>query len=207
VNDFPNTNANLIARIKDPGNAAAWESFEQIYRPVVFRIARARGLQYADAVDLVQQVFISVAHAIDSYERKEGGPPFRNWLSRITRNAVLKALTRQPKDRASGGTAILEVLSEVPSVDQATVSLLQDELRLEVFKQAAEKVRGDVEPLTWLAFEMSVLQQQSVNSVSTTLNLSPGNIYAARSRVMKRLKEAVRNIEFGSSDQLHLEQR
>ena len=64
MNEFPDTSARLIARIKDPGNAAAWETFETIYRPVVFRIARAKGLQYADAADLVQQVFMSVAAAL-----------------------------------------------------------------------------------------------------------------------------------------------
>ena len=197
MNEFPDTSASLIARIKDPANVAAWETFEKLYRPVVFRIARAKGLQYADAADLVQTVFLSVSKAIESYESTTDGPPFRNWLSRITRNAILKALTRKPKDRASGGTQILEALAEVPAHD-TTSRLLDEELRREIFVQASEKVRESVQRVTWLVFEMSVLQQKSVESVAENLNMSVGNVYAARSRVMKRLKEAVRQLEFES---------
>ena len=199
MKDFPKTSASLIARIRDPGNAAAWEKFEKLYRPVVFRIARAKGLQYADAADLVQRVFMSVAGAIDSYEGLEDGPGFRNWLSRITRNAILKALTRRPKDRGFGGTQLLDVLSEAVAPDQRTAELLEDELRHEIFNEAAEKVRKSVQPLTWLAFEMSVLQQQPVERVAATLEISAGNVYAARSRVMKRLKDAVRSLEFDTN--------
>lgn len=198
MNDFPNTSASLIARIKDPGNAAAWESFEKLYRPVIFRIARAKGLQYADAVDIVQTVLMSVAGAIESYESREEGPAFRNWLGRITRNATLKAMTRQPRDRALGGSQLIDVFSEISAPDAQTDELLQNELRSEVFRLAAEKVRKSVQPTTWLAFEMSVLQQQSIESVSARLGISPGNIYAARSRIMKRLRETVQSLEFDS---------
>lgn len=81
--DFPETVESLILQVRDPSNRAAWDQFEQIYRPVIFRIARARGLQHADAHDLVQQVLMSVASAIDRYAKQPGGVRFRNWLSRI----------------------------------------------------------------------------------------------------------------------------
>ena len=157
-------------------------------------------MQYADSADLVQTVLMSVAGAIETYESRADGPAFRNWLSRITRNAILKALTRRQQDRGHGGSQLLDVLSEVASPDAQTTSLIESELRREVFSQAAERVRHSVQPLTWLAFEMSVLQNQPVEQVARTLNISAGNIYAARSRVMKRLKEAVQGLEFESRD-------
>ena len=196
MNEFPNTNASLVARIKDPGNVEAWESFEKIYRPVIFRIARAKGLQYADAVDLVQQVLISVAAAIHAYEKRDDETPFRNWLSRITRNAILKALTRQPKDRADGGTQVLDVLSQVPAADQEADSMIELEVRREIFHAAAQKVRESVQPTTWLAFELTVLQGNTIEKAANKLQLSVGNVYAARSRVMKRIKENVQHLAF-----------
>jgi len=113
--EFPETSESLIARVRDPSNRAAWDQFEQVYRPVVFRIARAKGLQHSDALDLVQQVLISVSSAIGRYEKHSDGMRFRNWLSRVTRNAILKALSRGPRDRATGGTEILNVFHEVPA--------------------------------------------------------------------------------------------
>lgn len=68
--DYPETNESLIVQVRDPSNWAAWLQFEQLYRPVIFRIARAKGLQHADALDLVQQVLISVSSAIDRFEKQ-----------------------------------------------------------------------------------------------------------------------------------------
>lgn len=195
MNDFPDTSASLIASIRDSGNADAWRDFERVYRPVIFRIARAKGLQYADAFDLTQQVLVSVSAAIDRYQVREGGPPFRNWLSRITRNAILKAVTRKPRDQASGGTEVLDLLSDIEAGDEETKALIQLEYRREIFKCASEQVRDEVQPATWLAFELSLIQGRSMEHVAKQLNLSVGNVYAARSRVMKKLKETVRQME------------
>ena len=198
MKEYPETSPTLIARIKNPENVAAWDEFEKLYRPVIFRAARAKGMQYADAVDLVQKVLVSVSNAIGSYEQAQAGVPFRNWLNKVTRHAILKALTRQPKDLALGGTQTLDLLSAIPCEDDATTALIEDEIRREVFQRAAEKVRSMVEPMTWLAFEMSVLQQQPISSVAERLGVSISKVYAARSRVIRRLKEAVKKYEFNA---------
>lgn len=195
MNDFPDTSASLIASIQDPQNSTAWGDFERIYRPVIFRIARAKGLQYADAFDLVQQVLVSVSGAIERYESGDDGPPFRNWLSRITRNAILKAVTRKPRDQASGSTQIADLLSDIESADEETEAMIQLEYRREIFRCASERVRDEVQAATWLAFELTMIQGKSTELAAKQLNLSVGNVYAARSRVMKKLKEAVRQME------------
>lgn len=193
--EFPETAESLILRVRDPANRVAWDQFENIYRPVIFRIARAKGLQHADALDLVQQVLMSVAAAIDRYEKPDGGPGFRNWLSRITRNAIIKALTRKPRDGAMGGSAVLDVLSDVPSPDAETDALINLEYRRELFRRAADQVRGEVKEITWHAFELTALQQVPVERAAERLGVAAGSIYAARSRVMRRLQDAVRRIE------------
>ena len=181
-------------------NRTAWDQFEQLYRPIIFRIARAKGLQHADALDLVQQVLISVASAIDRYEKREGGPRFRNWLSRITRNAILKALTRQPADRATGGTAIMDVLSEVSDTDPGTDALITLEYRRELFRLAAETARAEVEESTWLAFELTVLQDTSIARAAELLRTSTGAIYAARSRIMRKIRNTVQTLDVSVTD-------
>ena len=199
--EFPETVDSLIVRVRDPSNRAAWDQFEQLYRPVIFRIARAKGLQHADALDLVQQVLLSVASAIDRFEKQTGGARFRNWLSRITRNAILKALERRPRDRAAGGSDILDVLSEVPAGDPETDALIQLEYRRELFQRAAEQVRSEVQESTWLAFELTALQQTSIDQAAKSLAVSTGNVYAARSRVMRRIRNAVLQLETPEPDE------
>jgi len=115
VPNFPETRDSLIIQVKDPSNRIAWEEFSEVYRPVIYRIARTKGMQSADAQDLVQQVLISVADAIGRWEPRGDDVRFRNWLSRITRNAILKSLTRGPLDRAVGGSVAFDLLHEEPT--------------------------------------------------------------------------------------------
>src|SRR5207249_11718846 len=56
----PLTRVTLLARIRDGRDADAWREFVQLYGPVVYRFARNRGLQDADAADLMQDVLRSV---------------------------------------------------------------------------------------------------------------------------------------------------
>lgn len=193
--EFPETSESLIVRVRDPSNRAAWDQFEQIYRPIIFRIARARGMQHCDAQDLVQQVLLSVAYAIENYERYNDGTRFRNWLSRITRNAILKSLSRRPSDRATGGSEIVNLMSEIPAADSETDALIEREYQREIYQRAAARVRREVQEPTWLAFELTVLQGQSIEQACRALGLSSGSVYAARSRIIRRLRDAVRELE------------
>lgn len=202
MSEFPETSESLIAKVRDPADQKAWERFEEMYRPVIYRIARKRGLQHCDALDLVQQVLISVAAAIGRYERDVASTPFRNWLSRITRNAILKALTRGPSDQAAGGSEVLEVLREIPSTDAETERLIETEYRRELYSRAAGAVRREIEEATWLAFELTVVQTLSVDHAARSLGLSTGSVYAARSRVMRRLRDKVKELELEDDREL-----
>ena len=163
--EFPDTSESLIVRVRDPSNQRAWEQFEQLYRPIIFRIARAKGLQHSDALDLVQQVLMSVSTAIGRYEKQAEGLRFRNWLSRVTRNAILKALSRGPRDPAAGGTDAMNTLRDLPG-DDATEALIDLEYHREVFVRAAARVRTEVQEETWLAFEATVLQEVPIATVA-----------------------------------------
>ena len=98
MTDFPETNSDLLLRIRSAEDREAWDQFVSMYRPVIYRMARRGGLQDADAQDLVQQVFVAVAGAIGRWDAG-GNARFRHWLRRVTKNATLNTLTRQPKDR------------------------------------------------------------------------------------------------------------
>ncbi|WP_442511448.1 hypothetical protein SH528x_003129 [Novipirellula sp. SH528] len=52
----PETRLSLIGKLHDPAAAEAWAEFVRLYQPIVFRVARQRGLQHADAEDLTQDV-------------------------------------------------------------------------------------------------------------------------------------------------------
>ena len=47
MSEWPETNESLILRVKDPQDEAAWIELVAVYRPVVYRMARKRGMQHA----------------------------------------------------------------------------------------------------------------------------------------------------------------
>ncbi len=68
MNEMPNTRPSLLARIRDPQDEQAWAEFVEIYEPLVYRLARRKGFQDADAVELTQDVFVAVAAAIGRWD-------------------------------------------------------------------------------------------------------------------------------------------
>ena len=197
---WPETNESLILRVKDPADAASWSDFLAIYRPVVVRMAYGRGLQHADADDLAQQVFLSVAKAIEQWQPDSKGPPFRAWLARITRNAIINALTRQRRDAAGGSASVQEMLRDVPDRDEETTQQLMEESRREDMRWAADEIRSEFTEVTWAMFWQTSIEGKSVAEVTSLQHKTPGAVYMARYRVMQRLKEKVLEVSEVWSD-------
>jgi RNA polymerase sigma-70 factor, ECF subfamily len=165
LSEFPETRDSLLVQVQDPANREAWELFARIYRPVIVRIARARGLQHADAQDLSQQVLMAVASAIGDWEKRDESTRFRHWLSRVTKNAILNALMRRPRDQAVGGSSGEELLREAVDRDGATTALIETELRRELYLRAAERVKVEFRPDSWQAFELSVAGDLAIEQI------------------------------------------
>jgi RNA polymerase sigma-70 factor, ECF subfamily len=199
VADFPETRESLLVQVRSAENREAWNRFVVIYQPVIYRLARHRGLQDADAQDLAQQVLIAIASTIGSWEKTDASVRFHHWLRRVARNAIVNALSRQPKDRAAGGTSVQELLMEQAENDSEAAAQIELEYRRELYLRAARIVRHDIEPETWRAFELTVIENRSIDAAAVELNKPIGTIYAARSRVMRRLRQVVQDLEKSES--------
>src|SRR5213075_829282 len=80
VDESPLTRASLLVQIRDGSNHVAWQEFANLYGPVVYGFARKRGLQDADAADLMQDVLRSVSSAMHRLEYDPVRGAFRGWL-------------------------------------------------------------------------------------------------------------------------------
>jgi len=195
MTEFPQTRFSLIAQVQSPEDREAWDQFVLIYRPVVYRMARRRGMQDADAQDLVQSVFMRVASSIHRWEKTDPETKFRHWLRRVARNAIVSAFSRQPKDAAAGGSEMLNLLAEQPEIEKDVEQELATEAMREQYLRAAAVVRTDVDPDTWRAFELTVVRGQSCDEAAALLGKSVGAVYAARSRIMRRLRDQVQRMQ------------
>ena len=195
MTEFPETRSSLLAHVRSPENLEAWEEFVLVYRPVIYRMARRRGMQDADAQDIVQTVLTRVAGAIGRWEKKDPSSRFRHWLRRVAKNAILTALSRAPRDPASGGSSVRDLLDEVPAPPSDVEQEIELEYMREQYLRAAVVVRTDVDSETWQAFELTVIDGRSCENAAALLNKSIGAVYAARSRIVRRLRDQIRSLE------------
>lgn len=201
MNRPPETRASLLIRIRDPKDQEAWYEFVEIYRPVIYRMGRRKGLQDADADDLSQQVLMKIGQAIERWQPDRKRGQFRTWLYRVAHNAILNALTRGPKDRPVKNDDPRWLFSQKPSPEGPDSDLLRLEFRREVFQRAARQIRPEFSDSTWNAFWLTAVEEHSIDETARRLEKSTGAIYAARSRVMRRLNEKIQEFDIGHIEQ------
>jgi RNA polymerase sigma-70 factor (ECF subfamily) len=191
----PETRASLIASLNDPASEEAWQEFAAVYRPLVMRVALAKGLQHADADDLAQDVLATVGKSLDSFS-SSGEGSFRRWLYTITRNLALNQLTRgtfsgKRGPIGSGDSDVQKWLREVPARDDKTATLFRLEYRRVRFQRAAEKVRDQFSESTWQCFWRTSVEHQSATDVAVALNKSAGAVRVARCRVLAAIRDEI----------------
>ena len=199
--EIPGTRASLLVRIRDPHDEQAWGEFVEIYEPVLYRLARRRGFQDADARELTQEVFIAVASAIDRWRVDPARGRFRTWLFRIARNLGINLLaSRRRHPLGTGGTDLHALLEQQPGACGEESALFEEEYKRELFGRAASRVRGQFREATWQAFWRTGVDGEEVGEVARSLGISVGAVYVARSRVMARLRREIEQLQGQQGD-------
>ena len=181
------TPPSLLMRLRNAQDDEAWRIFMLRYGPIVYRYCRGRGLQDADASDVAQEVFLSVARAISNFQYDATRGRFRNWLGTIARNCVNKFLSRQ------GARADRPVQpAPLEAVEGGTEDEHWNELfNAHVLRMALERARPHFDAATWKAFAMVWQQGRSVVEAAQATGKSVAMVYVAKARVLKRLRQEV----------------
>ena len=202
----PDTRESLILRLPDRQDVQAWDEFTAIYQPLVYRLARVKGFQHADAQELVQEVMLAVSRAVARWQPDAERGRFRDWLFTISRNLMINFLTRQKHRPLGGGDSGIEQLLHAQCDPACEQSKLYDlEYQREVFRLVAVKVRKEVNEKAWQAFWRSSVENQAIEAVASQLEMSVGAVYIARSRILARLHRSAAvflNADHSESDEL-----
>ena len=145
----PETRPSLIIRLRDSQDEQAWSEFLEVYEPLIERLGRRKGLQNADVRELVQDVLVSVAGAVERWDPSADRGTFRGWLSTITRNLTITLLKREARHpRASGDSDFQRMLEQQPDPNCGTTALFDLEYRRQVFQWAADRIQHEFQPST-----------------------------------------------------------
>ncbi|MEM6468725.1 MAG: RNA polymerase sigma factor [Planctomycetota bacterium] len=196
MSDSPITRASLVLRLRDPNDNEAWSDFIRDYGPMLYRFVRSRGLQDADAADIVQDVFRRVGSAIGrlDYAREKGG--FRAWLFTITRNRLLTYFEKRKRLGPTGNdSAQIQQLSQAADQHNELVEQWELEHVRSLAAVAMKRVRESSDPKTWQAFELTAIDGVSAAEAAEKLGMKTGTIYVAKSRVTARLKAEIEKLQ------------
>jgi RNA polymerase sigma factor (sigma-70 family) len=190
------TRPSLLVRIRDPRDDPAWQEFTEIYGPFIVRLGLAKGLQEADAADIAQEVFSSVARSAESggYDPARGS--FRGWLFGIARNKAMDLITAIGRQtRGSGDTNVQKLLDARPAPSPADSAFFEMEYRRRLFEWAAKRVRSESNEVTWQAFQMAGVEGKPAEEVARSLGTTVGTVYYYKSRIMARLRRLIEAIQ------------
>jgi RNA polymerase sigma factor (sigma-70 family) len=188
------TRPSLIARIRDLRDEEAWRQFVALYTPLVYRFARSRGLQDADAADLAQDVLRAVANAAAHMEYDPQRGSFRGWLYGVARHKLADFRAKLRRGLSAGtDPAAQVVLLEQPAPGEE--SSWDQEYEQRLFEWAAEQVRGGFKDQTWQAFWQTAVLGREARETAVDLGMTLGAVYIAKSRVLARLRKQIQEVQ------------
>jgi RNA polymerase sigma-70 factor (ECF subfamily) len=174
------TPISLLERLKKPVDQSAWSRFVDLYSPLIYSWGRQVGLQDTDAADLVQDVFSVLVRKMPEFAYDEHGS-FRAWLKAVTLNKW-----RENGRRTAGrqGQPLPEAVAT-----QESEAFWEVEYRQHLVGQALRVMQTDFEPKTWQACWALVVEGRPAANVAEELGISVGTVYAAKCRVLARLRQ------------------
>ena len=195
------TSQNLLVGAKQ-GTPAAWERLVRLYAPLVASWCRRWGVAEQDVSDLLQDVFSALASHLDRFHKERPSDTFRGWLWTIARSKVVDHFRRRASEPAAdGGTEATRQMQQIPAAGQS--SELTDEtgegqadntLLDNLLRQALDSIRSEFHPRTWQAFWSVVVEGRLTADVAADLDMTPGAVRVAKSRVLLRLRRELGDI-------------
>jgi RNA polymerase sigma-70 factor (ECF subfamily) len=177
----------------------AWNRLVELYAPLVCHWCRQQRLPEQELPDVVQEVFKAVSANIDRFRHDRPGDTFRGWLRTISRSKVNDCFRKRGKEAtAAGGTEAHATFQQIADgtlesdSDEPEQGPSEETEKQLLFRRALELVQRDFEERTWQAFWKVVVDGMSPKDAGEELDMKPGTVRVAKSRVLARLRQ-----EFG----------
>jgi RNA polymerase sigma-70 factor (ECF subfamily) len=179
------TSESLLLRLKSADDQQAWSRFVRLYTPLLFYWARRTGLQTQDAADLVQDVLTLVFQKLPEFDY-DSSKSFRSWLRTVTMNKFRQWCRKKSLGAIDVTQSAWANVSERSSVAASTWDLNYQQA---LVARAMDLLKPEFQPRTWQALKEYAISGRPAGEIAQESGLSVWTIYAAKSRLMVRLRE------------------
>lgn len=183
------TRATLLERMRDSGDAAAWEEFFALYAPLLEGYARGLGLAAADAEELRDHCLGVVVQRIGTfhYDRSKGS--FKGWLHRIARDRAVDGM-RKPREERAETAAFLALPDAALGPDAAW----EREWRAEHLRFALAEVRRAENARGRDLIDLLLDGTLTASEIGARAGLNANQVYKARSRLVHEVRAVLRRL-------------
>ena len=186
MGDSDATHLTLLLRLRDREDAVSWQEFHERYGQLLYRYARRRGAEHADAEDVVQEVEMYLFKALDGFQYDARRGRFRAYLRAAVIHAMGRRASREARQPADLDPRQFEGL--IGQNDDHGDEQWEREWQLHRLRWALRSIAPQFEPGTLKAFEMHVLGGRAAEETAQLLDMSRDSIYQSKSRILKALK-------------------
>ncbi|MDX2036848.1 MAG: sigma-70 family RNA polymerase sigma factor [Isosphaeraceae bacterium] len=169
------------------GDADAWRTFCELYSGLIRYWLRGLGFGPTDVEELEQDVFVFLYRRLDTFRRRARIGGFRAWLRMVTRHRAIDRIRSHKNLPAIDHSRELDELPDAATDDVDDPRRDRDERSI-LMSKAIELVRSEVESNTFDLFRLSFIEELPVDEIVAAKNVTPNQVYLAKSRVLTRIK-------------------
>ena len=195
------TRATLLMRLKDWQDEASWQEFFNIYENLIRGVAVKSGLSQAEAEDVVQETMVAVAKNIPEFQYDPAVCSFKTWLLNMTRWRITDQIRRRGPTHGnqlpgSIETSDTQITQEIVDPDGDKLKAIWDhEWEKRLMEAAISNVKRKLEPEKYQLFDFYVNKSWAAEKVAKSFNVSVNQVYLAKSRIEKLIKEEIDRIQ------------
>jgi len=199
--EFIPTRRSLLTRLKNWDDQEGWREFFDTYWKLIYSVALKSGFSDAEAQDIVQDTIVSVAKKMRHFRYDPEIGSFKAWLLLNTRSRIAERLRKKrlplaqssSTPDAANRTATVE---RIPDPDGPELDALWEaEWKKHLIEQAMQSVKKQITPKQFQIFDLYVLQETPLATITGSLGVSAGQVYLAKHRVSRLLKSEMKKIE------------
>ena len=183
----------MIKSVRDPADTESWRKFHDFYAPLLRRYLKRLGLEENAANDVFQDVFLRLLQNLPTFELDKQRGRFRSYLWKLTYSALVDH-ARRIKVRVQ---AEEQWVKRFHDANESESRKVQDELneinRQQILKRVLPRVRSATSRTAWTCFEERLLKDRPGADIAAELAISTDAVYVYASRVMKQVRQAVRD--------------
>ena len=186
---YPSTHKTLLERIRT-GDDVSWQEFYDRYSPAVLNICSNSGFSESEGLDILQNVMLKIFRHDLVMKFDAERARFRTYFNQIVLSCIsdFRKKKRQTDPEITG----MEI-PETP-VPGEIEAVIQEEWKNQMLKEALDRLRNQVKPETFLAFQLTAIQGKSTKDTAEFIQMDVNMVYVARSRCLARLRKIIDEI-------------